>query len=184
MSLFWDVDRKIQQLEDLVEKLEEERVQIEERNSLHVEKVRRQNAELQECCEQQRLKILELQQASKSADEIRALKGRIAELEEQNNELKKQKKSRASTAKPTGTGADRTFSVEEMEESADKVGWYDFCEMCGLPNGKFAGKKCQPGGGALQAVLAGRHGCSVGRRVLACPIDKIDRLTRQFGSIT
>ncbi|EYC42504.1 hypothetical protein Y032_0529g2994 [Ancylostoma ceylanicum] len=161
MSLFWDVDRKIQQLEDLVEKLEEERVQIEERNSLHVEKVRRQNAELQECCEQQRLKILELQQASKSADEIRALKGRIAELEEQNNELKKQKKSRASTAKPTGTGADRTFSVEEMEESADK-----------------------PGGGALQAVLAGRHGCSVGRRVLACPIDKIDRLTRQFGSIT
>ncbi|EYC42503.1 hypothetical protein Y032_0529g2994 [Ancylostoma ceylanicum] len=122
MSLFWDVDRKIQQLEDLVEKLEEERVQIEERNSLHVEKVRRQNAELQECCEQQRLKILELQQASKSADEIRALKGRIAELEEQNNELKKQKKSRASTAKPTGTGADRTFSVEEMEESADKDG--------------------------------------------------------------
>ncbi|EYC41173.1 hypothetical protein Y032_0580g264 [Ancylostoma ceylanicum] len=34
----------------------------------------------------------------------------------------------------------------------------------------------------LQAVLAARHGCNVSKRVLACPIDKINDFPRQFGS--
>ncbi|EYC23203.1 hypothetical protein Y032_0015g2518 [Ancylostoma ceylanicum] len=39
----------------------------------------------------------------------------------------------------------------------------------------------EPGGGSLKAVLATRHGCNVGKRVFACPIDKINGSTRQFG---
>ncbi|RCN52340.1 M protein repeat protein [Ancylostoma caninum] len=58
--------------------------------------------------------------ASGHAGEIRALKDRIAELEEQNSALKNQSKSKTSTAKPVVARTDRTFNVEEMEESADK----------------------------------------------------------------
>ncbi|KIH66483.1 M protein repeat protein [Ancylostoma duodenale] len=60
--------------------------------------------------------------ASRNADEIRALKDRIAELEEQNSALRNQSKSRTSMAKPVVARTDRTFNVEEMEESADKDG--------------------------------------------------------------
>ncbi|EYC43267.1 hypothetical protein Y032_0498g2522 [Ancylostoma ceylanicum] len=39
----------------------------------------------------------------------------------------------------------------------------------------------KPGGGSLQAVPAARHGCNVGKRFLACPIDKINGFTHRFG---
>ncbi|KAL6740748.1 hypothetical protein Aduo_014072 [Ancylostoma duodenale] len=116
------LNQKVLELEDFVTKLEKQKAQLEKQNSLHVEKIRQQTSELQECCEQQRRKILELQKASRNADEIRALKDRIAELEEQNSALRNQSKSRTSMAKPVVARTDRTFNVEEMEESADKDG--------------------------------------------------------------